>query len=53
MKTNKVLHNPPTQDEVVAALVRILELGLIEQVEPGKYKITELGKQALTDGKEQ
>ena len=52
MKTSKVLHNP-AEDKLVDELRRLEALGLVEQVEPGKYKITELGKQALAKGKQQ
>ena len=32
-------------DEVNSALAHLLKLGLVIEIEPGKYQITELGRQ--------
>ena len=34
-------------DEVNSALAHLLKLGLVIEIEPGKYQITELGRQAV------
>ena len=33
-------------DEVNSAIAQLLKLGLVVEIEPGKYQITELGRQA-------
>jgi repressor of nif and glnA expression len=52
METSKGLPNT-VEDKLIAELRHLEALGLIKQVEPGKYQITELGKQTLTKGKQQ
>jgi Mn-dependent DtxR family transcriptional regulator len=52
METSKELSNT-AKDKLIAELRRLEELGLIERVGPDGYRVTELGKQAITETKKQ